>query len=519
MNRRLWFWLLFAICAALALRLPGLNLRPFHNDEAVNAAILHKLWETGRYNYDPHQFHGPALYYLALPAVWLSGAKNYGELTETTLRSVPVVFGVGIVLLVVLLRDGLGRTATATAAGLLAISPAMAFYSRYFIHETLLVFFTGLVLGAGWRWAQTRCVSWAVACGAGTGLMFATKETCIVSLAAMCLAAMCVAWVGSQQHGAHTAPQAPAPASHCAIALGAAALVWVMFYSSFFANPGGIADSLRAFGFWIGHAGTQTAHVHPWHFYFERLFWYATGGGQVWTEGLIGVLALVGAAASLAGKWLGPVNLQLARFICVYTIILAAVYSLIPYKTPWCMLSPLHGMTLLGGIGATVLVGLATRFLPRLTMYVLLGAAAAHLCWQSWALNFRYFAHRTNPYVYAQTVPDILRLVDTIERISRVESGGSKMLIKVIAPEHDYWPLPWYLRRFEHVGWWDKIPDDPFAPVTVVASGLNASFDEKTQKRWLMVGLFELRPAVFFELYVQADLWERYVATLPRPQE
>jgi hypothetical protein len=75
------------------------------------------------------------------------------------------------------------------------------------------------------------------------------------------------------------------------------------------------------------------------------------------------------------------------------------------------------------------------------------------------------------------------------------------------------------LRRFEHVGWWDKIPDDPFAPVTVVASGLNASFDEKTQKRWLMVGLFELRPKVFFELYVQADLWERYVATLPRPQE
>ena len=30
--------------AALALRLPNLNQRPMHNDEAVNAVVIHGFW-------------------------------------------------------------------------------------------------------------------------------------------------------------------------------------------------------------------------------------------------------------------------------------------------------------------------------------------------------------------------------------------------------------------------------------------------------------------------------------------
>ncbi len=519
MKRRPWLLVLLAVAIALLVRSVQVGLRPVHSDEAVNAVILGRLQETGRYTYDPRQFHGPTLYWFALPAVWLSGAKNYSELTATTLRLVTVVFGVGIVLLVLLLHDGLGKTAMVTAAGLLAVSPAMVFYSRYFIHEMLLVFFTGLVLGAGWRWAQTRSMVWAIVCGAGTGLMFATKETFVISFAAMCLAAMCVVRLRSQRSLAQTTPRQRGRWLHCAAALAAAALVSVTFFSSFFANLDNVPDSMRAFGFWVGHAGTQTAHMHPWHFYLERLFLYSTRTGRVWTEGLIGVLALVGAVASLVGQRLGTVNLQLARFLTFYTTASVAIYTFIPYKTPWCMLSFLHGMALLGGIGVTVLASFVTRPLAKIVLYVALGTAAAHLCWQTWALNFRYFAARANPYAYAQTATDILRLADTIERISRIESTGSKMLIKVMAPEHDYWPLPWYLRKFESVGWWDKIPDDPFAPVMVVSANLNALFDEKTDKRWFMVGLFELRPAVFFELYVHDDLWQRYIATLAGPAD
>jgi predicted membrane-bound mannosyltransferase len=40
----------------------------------------------------------------------------------------------------------LGRAETLWAALYLAISPAMVFYSRYYIHEMLLVFFTAVLV-------------------------------------------------------------------------------------------------------------------------------------------------------------------------------------------------------------------------------------------------------------------------------------------------------------------------------------------------------------------------------------
>src|SRR5205814_10459669 len=105
-------------------------------------------------------------------------------------RLASVAFGVGLILLLLLLADGLGRQAAAWAAIFTAISPAMVFYSRYFIHEMLLLFFTALTLGAGWRYAQTRSARWAALTGAGLGLMFATKETLVITVAAIGLAAI-----------------------------------------------------------------------------------------------------------------------------------------------------------------------------------------------------------------------------------------------------------------------------------------------------------------------------------------
>jgi hypothetical protein len=88
----------------------------------------------------------------------------------------------------------------------------------------------------------------------------------------------------------------------------------------------------------------------------------------------------------------------------------------------------------------------------------------------------------------------------------------------VAAEESRYLPLPWYLRQLTRV-WWTDSPAPPYAPIMVVSASFRANLDEITNKRWLMVGLFEMRPAVFFELYVEFELWKRYLATLPRPVE
>ena len=69
--------ILLIAAAALALRLPQLAVRPMHGDEANQAVRTGLLWETGVYRYDPAEHHGPSLYYLTLPALWLSGAKDF----------------------------------------------------------------------------------------------------------------------------------------------------------------------------------------------------------------------------------------------------------------------------------------------------------------------------------------------------------------------------------------------------------------------------------------------------------
>ena len=73
---------------ALALRLPSLNDRPMHGDEAVHTIKFEQLWQSGEYIYDKHDYHGPTLYYFTLPVVWLSGASNLAETSETMFRLV-----------------------------------------------------------------------------------------------------------------------------------------------------------------------------------------------------------------------------------------------------------------------------------------------------------------------------------------------------------------------------------------------------------------------------------------------
>lgn len=516
--------LLLAIAGALALRLPRLDTRPLHNDEAVNAVKVNELWQHGRYAYDPHEYHGPTLHYFSLPFFWLSGVRSSDQLTDTQLRLAPVACGVGLILLLILFVDGLGRHAVAWAALFTAVSPAMVFYSRYFIHEMFLVFFTTLTIGAGWRYFQTRHARWAVTAGVGAGLMWATKETFVLAMAAMAAATAAVIF----RHKSNPQPHYDAPPNdgavvgtvtiskasyfrHLAFAVLAALTVWLLLFTSLFRNWQGLADSVLTYLPWLNRAGGNSPHIHPWSFYLERLAWFHPARSPVWSEGLILALAAAGAGVS----WLGKTT-PLHRFLTLYTIGLTVIYCVISYKTPWCLLGFYQGMLVLAGIGAAALVNSFRTGVLKLTSVAILAILAGQLTWQAWRASFQYPADRRNPYVYAQTVPDILNLVRKAEGIARVAAEGHDTVVKVVAPGSEYWPLPWYLRRFNYIGWFDQLPPDPFAPIVIVAAKLDARLDEKSDKRWIMAGLSELRPGVFFELYVELELWKQYVATLPR---
>ena len=119
---------------AFVLRFWNLELKPLHHDEGVNGHFLTMLFREGVYKYDPANYHGPDLYYIALFFTKLFG------LNTLSVRWSVAIFGVLTVILAFFLKDYIGKTGSLFAALFLALSPGMVFISRYFIHEIIFVF-------------------------------------------------------------------------------------------------------------------------------------------------------------------------------------------------------------------------------------------------------------------------------------------------------------------------------------------------------------------------------------------
>jgi uncharacterized protein (TIGR03663 family) len=523
--------ILAATIVALALRLPRLQQRPMHGDEAVHAIKFGDLLEQGVYAYDPNEYHGPTLNYFTLIPAWLTGAGTLAQVTEFTLRIVPVFFGVCLVLLLLLVIDGLGTAAAVYAGVLTAISAAMVFYSRYYIQEMLLVCFTFGAIVSGYRYTQSKNIAWALLTGVFLGLMHATKETCIIVFGSMFLAVLLTLLTGRPRSFLANAFKAVKP-SHLVAGLVAGVVVSALFFSSFLSNPGGILDSVRTYTTYFNRAGQSSLHIHPWYYYLKMLIYFQYGGGPIWTEGLIVFLAGVGFIAAMLRKGPASVNIQLLRFIAFYTLILTAVYSAIPYKTPWCVLGFLHGMILLAGVGAVVLVRLMPNVLPRLIILCLLFDTSVHLTWQAYRCNYRYYADSRNPYVYAHPTTDVFIIVQRVEEMAQAMEKMAlenpdkvKMHIQVICPGKDYWPLPWYFRNFKKgiIDWWDQVdPNTPSAPLIIASPEVEASLTNKLynltplKDRQMYLFLFEkpyymwLRPKIKLLGFVRTDVWNYF---------
>jgi len=522
MTRKCCVLILAATIVAFALRLPRLAQRPMHGDEAIHAVKFGQLLEQGIYIYDPNDYHGPTLNYLTLIPARLASAENLTQVNEFLLRIVPVFFGALLVLLLILIADGLGPWAAVYAGILTAISPAMVFYSRYYIQEMLLVCFTFAVLVFGYQYARSRHITCAILTGIFAGLCHATKETCIIAFGSMVLALL-AALIMQRQKGAFADSIRQLKIRHLLAGLAAAVIISVLFHTSFLTNPHGILDSLRAYTTYFERAGHNSLHIHPWYYYLKMLVYYRYGKGPPWTEALIVILAGIGFFAAMAKKEVSFADTGLVRFIAFYTLILTVAYSIIPHKTPWCMLGFLHGMILLAGVGAVVLLRLISNRPLRIVIVLLLSAASAHLAWQSYLNNYKYYANSSNPYVYAHPTTEIFTLVDKVEFYARAHPQGRRMYIEVICPGHDYWPLPWYLRSFSQVSYSDRVAaDEPPASLIIaspeVEDDLRKKFYDESvpfEQRHLYMYLIDkppyyirLRPGVELLGFVRKDLWD-----------
>jgi uncharacterized protein (TIGR03663 family) len=502
-----------AIALGLACRVPRLDLRPMHHDEANQAVRFGQLLETGEYRYDPVDHHGPTLYYLTLPAAWARGQTTLAALDERTLRVVPVAFGVGFILLLPLLARGLGRGAAATAALLAALSPALTYYSRFYIQESVLLFFAvGFVIALG-RYVTGGGAASMLAAAGCAGLALATKETALpILLAAMAACAVARASVRNPEAATSHEAASPWPRIRVAQPLGAlalTALLVVALYSSFFTNLAGVADAIRAFTVYVQRGLAPGTHGERWDYYL-RLLWYSSSGGIVWSEGVVLVLALTGGVfawrSGTGGFW--------PRYVCLYSAVTLAAFSAVPYKTPWNLLPFYGGLVALAGYGGARLLGSTRPRTMRALLALVLLTACGRLGFQNWLANFRYPADPRNPYVYAQTSPDFLRLVTRVTDVSSVHPDRERMLVAVVAGPYEQWPLPWYLRRMTRVGYWtsvaavgplDRVPFIVAAPD--FADAVAAPLGDRYVSEY-----YGLRPGVLLTVFIERGLWERYLA-------
>lgn len=476
------------------LRFVHLDARPVHTDEGVNGLIEGELLETGKYRFDPKHYHGPLLHYLVVPAAWVRGERTTADLRIETPRMVTAFFGTLSILLPLMFRRTIGLRAAALGGAAIALSPMLVYYSRYSIHETVFVALSFVFLGANWHWLRGGTIRWAVAAGAAAGLMHASKESSAISwLAAFC-ASFAVLWVSD---AARRRAMFRRDVHTLGWGLLAGLAVSLTLYSAFFQHWRGALDSITAIFVFEPVPG----HEKPWSYYF--------GGFWPWGRGMVGttewpiVLAALPALFCLRGS--GD-RASCVRYLWIYAAALAAVYATIAYKTPWLALGFYQALAVLAGVGIDQCLR-GPRWIKTCAVVLAL-AGAVVLGRSAWTTAVPLAASDRNPYSYSATAPGLERTARRLRTLSRQQQH------LVIAAVDDYWPLPWYLRGMDNVGYW---------PDAASAEGVSADIWIATAKEAVPLAErlgAEFRPEIVglrmdtpVYVFIRESVWRPWIST------
>ncbi len=447
-----------------------------HTDESVNAYLTGELLAGGNFRYDPQDRHGPALFVIAAPVVKLLGAKRFSDLTETQLRLSTVLTGTAMILLLGAGVEMFGFIACLVAALLFAIAPLPVYYSRYFIHETLFVAATlGLML-AGWRAWQKKSLLSAALAGLCAALMLACKETAVIHFFALGVAIICGIFLPPREKLA--APKI------VATAVGVFLFAGILLFTWFGKNWSVFADLLHAIPRFAARAGGE-GHEKPFGYYFHlldpMLVLFIVAGGGVYA----------GICDAVSGQR------KTGLLLAIYALVIFLIYSAIPYKTPWLALNFWLPLALLGGSGVAAFWEQIKNPAGRWGIGIAGAFLLAVLALQTKVLAFDQPADEKNPYAYAHTGEDLLRLPLRVAELAK-QNNLAQPRIAVVAA--DAWPLPWYLRKFSQVGFWQPNQATGAADFFITTTDVSDSLAERLKN--FRPEFFGARPNVLLILWV-----------------
>jgi uncharacterized protein (TIGR03663 family) len=470
-------WAIFLALAllAFAIRLPQLGERPMHTDESINAYIVGQLLAGEKFSYDPQDRHGPALVAETFPLVKLLGVKKFSKLTEAQLRLVPVITGSAMVLLFGAAVEMFGFTACVIAAILFAFAPLPIYYNRYFIHETLFVLATfGLIL-SGWRSLQKNSLWSGALAGFCAALMLACKETAVIHFFALAVALMC---------GWFLQPREKFPAPKILAASATAFIVTlVLLFTWFGRNWSVFSDLLRAVPHLAARAGGE-GHEKPFGYYFQLL-------DPLFTLSFIAAAGVYGAICDAFSN-----TRKTTLLLVIYGLVIFLIYSAIPYKTPWLALNLWLPLALICGAGVAAFWQEVKYPVARWGMGVALIIFLAKLMTQTKMMAFDKPADEKNPYAYAHTGEDLRRLPARLDELAQKEKLSNPRIAVVAA---DAWPLPWYLRKFSQVGFWQPNQETGVADFFITSTDVSDQLTERLKN--FRPEFFGWRPNVLLILW------------------
>jgi len=425
---------------AALLRLWGLDIKPAHFDEGINGWFVDQMRANGFYRYDPENYHGPLYFYVLFVFLSLGGRNLWA------LRLPAVIASLASVWAALRFDRFFGITTARLGALALAVSPAAVFYGRYAIHESwvvlALMILTLGVLGL-WKEGSRRDLALVVTGGV---MLLLLKETAVIHLVCFGLAGLCLMLWQKLVPSVPPQPLAvPRWNGRDAVLFSIIALaVMVFFYSGTFLNWTGVLDFFRAYGKWfhtgVGAGGHEKTSCQFGSFGLLNWYWVALMVRYEWPA-LLGLLVVIRLA------WPAP---PMLRYLAIYALGVLAAYSIIPYKTPWCIISIIWPFALLFGVGLEEIRKKLPWFVgPFLAVIALTGSLL--LCIR---LNYFHYTDPKEPYVYVQTRKGIFKLTRPILGLAaqdprRHDLSGAIML-------ESYYPLPWILGEFSKIGYYGK---------------------------------------------------------------
>jgi len=300
----------------------------------------------------------------------------------------------------------------------------MVFYSRYAIHE--VVFALSLVLFF-YFWLRARNGDWSksvvVGLGLSLGSMMSLKKTFFIFIGCLLIA-------DSIHFRLYLGR-----AKEFLFVVGIAFLFAAVLFTGGFQDSSGIRNFFEAFTFWKNTGDTGNGHAKPAYYWIQIMAQYE------WPM----VLGLIASPFVLFLKKAPEV-----RLLVVMTFGHFLAYTIIPYKTPWCMISFYWGFAIYLGY---LIAGSHWKWTKHWVLKMAIVFGVLFSINESYRVAYRDVDSNDHPYIYGQTFRSFMGPLNKIVAKGKTNPDWRKVTRIQVVSEFT-WPLPWVLGEFGSVGYY-----------------------------------------------------------------